>query len=44
MGDRVDLSSMTDAEKAEYYEQQRADMVERQPGTSDNTNDQTDTR
>lgn len=31
MTDRVDISSMTDAEKSAMYEEQRRDMINRQP-------------
>lgn len=31
MTDRVDISSMTDAEKSAYYEATRRDMINRQP-------------
>lgn len=33
--DRVDITSMTDAEKAAMYEKQRQDMVDRQPQGKD---------
>jgi len=35
--DRVDISSMTDAERADMYEAQRRDMINRQPTAGEPT-------